>query len=61
MQNPAVQFSTDVFATYVYRQGIQGGNMSYGATFDVLNSVINLFFICVSNGLARRYSDTSLW
>jgi putative aldouronate transport system permease protein len=61
MQNPAVTFATDVFATYVYRQGIQGGQISYGATFGIANSIINLGFIVVSNWLANRFSETSLW
>ena len=61
MQNPSISFTTDVFATYVYRTGIQHGNISYGAAYGIINSFINLFFILISNWLANRFSETSLW
>jgi putative aldouronate transport system permease protein len=61
MQNPSISFQTDVFATYVYRIGLQQGNVSYGAAYGVMNSLINLFFILISNWLANRFSETSLW
>lgn len=61
LQNAATYASTDVIVTFVYRQGLLSGNVSYGATFGLFNSFINLFFIYFSNRMARRYSGTSLW
>ena len=61
LQNAATYASTDVIVTFVYRQGLLSGNVSYGATFGLFNSFINLFFIYFSNRMARRYSGTSQW
>ena len=61
LQNAAINSTADVITTYVYRQGLLGGNVSYGTAFGTFNSVVNLFFIFVSNWIARRYSETSLF
>lgn len=61
LQNPAIYSTSDVISTYVYRQGLMTGNMSYGSAVGLFNSIINLIFIYVSNYMARRYSETSLW
>lgn len=61
LQNAATYASTDVIVTFVYRQGLLSGNVSYGATFGLFNSFINLLFIYFSNRMARKYSETSLW
>jgi putative aldouronate transport system permease protein len=61
LQNPAILSKADVIQTYVWRQGLQRGNFSYGTAVGLFNSVINLFFLVISNSLARKFSETSLW
>lgn len=61
MQNPAIYSTSDVISTFVYRQGLISGNISYASAVGLFNSVVNLFFILLSNYLSRRYSETSLW
>jgi putative aldouronate transport system permease protein len=61
LYNPAIYDTADVISTYVYRQGIVSGNMSYAAAIGLFNSVINLCLLVFSNIAARRFSDTSLW
>jgi len=61
LQNPLILSKADVIQTYVWRQGLQRGNISYGTAIGLFNSVINLFFLYSSNLLARKFSDTSLW
>ncbi|NLC43044.1 MAG: sugar ABC transporter permease [Clostridiales bacterium] len=61
LQNPTILSASDVISTYVYRQGMAAGNFSYGTAVGLFNTVINLFFIVVSNALAKKYSETSLW
>jgi len=61
LQNPVIMSTTDVIQTYVWRQGLQRGNISYGTAIGLFNSVINLFFLYISNFLARKFSETSLW
>lgn len=61
LSNDAVLNVADVIQTYVWRQGLQNANFSYGTAVGLFNSVINLLFLVMGNFLARRYSETSLW
>lgn len=61
LQNPVILSKADVIQTYVWRQGLQQGNFSYGTAIGLFNSAINLFFLIVANTLAKRFSETSLW
>lgn len=61
LQNEAIYSISDVIQTYVWRQGLQAGNFSYGTAVGLFNSVVNLIFLIASNFLAKRFSETSLW
>lgn len=61
LQNPMIYQTSDIISTYVYRQGLANGNFGYGTAVGLFNTIINLIFLVVSNYLARRYSETSLW
>lgn len=61
MYNPAVYETGDVIATYVYRQGIESKNFSYATAVGLFNSVIGFVLVCLSNGLSRRITGSSLW
>jgi putative aldouronate transport system permease protein len=61
MQNPAIYSTSDVISTFVYRQGLVSGNISYATAVGLFNSLVNLVFVLGANKLAKKYSDTSLW
>ncbi len=61
MQVPATYSVSDVIATYVYRQGLVGGQFSYSTAVGLFNSLINLAFLVTSNYAARKFSEYSLW
>jgi len=61
LYNPAIYDTADVISTYVYRQGIVSGNMSYAAAIGLFNSVINLCLLVSSNLISKRLTETSLW
>lgn len=61
MQNPAIYSTSDVISTFVYRQGLVSGNISYASAVGLFNAVVNLFFVISANFLAKKYSETSLW
>ena len=61
MYNPSTYVAADVFATYVFRRGIQGGEFSFATTVGLFNSLISLVLIVIANAMARRFSDYSLW
>lgn len=61
LQIPATYSVSDVVSTYVYRSGIKECNFSYGTAIGLFNSVVNIAFLVISNTLAKRASETSLW
>ncbi len=61
MTTSATLSVADVISTYVYRQGLAGGEFSYATAVGLFNSVINLFFLVVANYGSRKLTDSSLW
>lgn len=61
LSNAATYDTADVIATYVYRVGILQGGFSYGTAIDLFMGVIGFLLVYLSNKLARRYGETSLW
>lgn len=61
MYNPAIYETSDVIATYVYREGLIGGNFSYGTAVGLFTSIINFVLLYIANGVSREYTDHSLW
>lgn len=61
MYNPSIYDVSDVISTYVYRTGVQNANYSFGTAVGLLNSVVSLILIIVSNKLSNRLSGSGLW
>lgn len=61
LDNPVIRDTSDVISTYVYRLGLVEFNYSYATAIGLFNSVIGFTLIYISNKLARKYSDASLW
>ncbi|MEE0809628.1 ABC transporter permease [Blautia sp.] len=61
MYNPATYEVSDVISSYVYRYGILQANYSFGAAVDLMNSIIALILILITNKISQKISDTSLW
>jgi putative aldouronate transport system permease protein len=61
MYNPVIYETADVISTYVYRRGLVESQYSFGAAVGLFNAVIGLTLIGITNALAKRYSETSLW
>ena len=61
MYTPAVYKTADVISSYVYRRGLVEADYSFSTAVGLFNSLIGFMLIFVSNQLARRYSETSLW
>lgn len=61
LQNPSTYAVSDVIQTFVYRQGLLLGNFSYATAVGLLNSLINLIFLLLSNSIAKKINETSLW
>ena len=61
MQNPGNISFSEVLATYIYRQGLYNNDMGYATAVGLFNSVVSFFFILLSNAIARRFSEYSIW
>ncbi|MBE9388163.1 ABC transporter permease [Vagococcus salmoninarum] len=61
LQNPLNMESSNVIATFVYRQGLLDAQYSYAAAVGLFNSVINAILLIVVNKISRKVSEVSLW
>ncbi|WP_231586976.1 hypothetical protein [Paenibacillus sp. E194] len=59
--NPMVYETADVIGTYLYRDGLLGGQFSLGTAVGLFISVINFVLLYFANTLSRKYSDYALW
>ncbi|WP_419182313.1 ABC transporter permease [Paenibacillus radicis (ex Xue et al. 2023)] len=61
MMNGAVSEVSDVFETYVYRVGIQGGQLSYSTAVGLFKSFIGLVLVIGANRLAKRFGEEGVY
>ena len=61
LYSPLVYEVADVFETYTYRIGIQGGRYSYSTAVGLFQSVVGFIFIMGSNYVSRKLGDSSLF
>ena len=61
LYSPAIYETSDIIATYVYRQGLDSGNMSYATAIGLFSSVINLVLLVSANYFSKKFADTGLF
>ena len=61
LYQPATYETADVVNTFIYRQGIQGGQYDLAAAAGLFNAVVAFFLVITANTISKRYSRTSLW
>lgn len=61
MQNPLNLPVSEVISTYVYKIGILQSQFSYSTAIGLFNTVINFAFLVLTNQLAKKFANTSLW
>jgi len=61
LYQPATYETADVVNTFIYRQGIQGGQYDFAAAAGLFNAVMAFVLVMAANSISRRYSRTSLW
>ena len=60
--NPMLLEVTDVIDVFVYRSGVQNGDMAFASAVSLYQSIFGFVLVLVSNKLAKMYdSDTSLF
>ncbi len=61
LYSPAIYETSDVIQTYVYRMGLLQSNYSYATAIGLFQGVIGLILIVLTNHLANKASETSLF
>ncbi|MDR0670057.1 MAG: ABC transporter permease subunit [Treponema sp.] len=61
LYHPATYETADVIGTYVYRQGIVGGEFSYTAAVGLFMSVIAFALTYTANRVSNKLTDYGLW
>jgi putative aldouronate transport system permease protein len=61
LYQPATYQTADVVNTFIYRQGLQGGQYDLAAAAGLFNAVVAFVLVMSANAISKRYSRTSLW
>lgn len=61
LYNEAVYKTADVFGTYVYRYGLEGGKYSFTTAVGLFTNVVNFILVFGANAISRHVLDFSLW
>ncbi|PRY74368.1 putative aldouronate transport system permease protein [Yoonia maritima] len=61
LYQPATYETADVVNTYIYRQGLQGGQYDFAAAAGLFNAFVAFVLVMTANTISKRYSRTSLW
>ncbi len=61
MQTEGNISTSEIIATYVYKQGILKAKAGYATAIGLFNSVINLVLLIIANTASKRFSENSLF
>lgn len=61
MMNGAVSEVADIFETYVYRNGIQQGDFSYGTAVGLFKSIVGTTLVLATNKLSKMFGEEGLY
>lgn len=61
MQNDLNLPVSEIIGTYVYKTGLQGMQYSFSAAVSLFNNVVGLILVLVSNHIAKKTADISLF
>lgn len=61
MQNDLNLGVSEVLSTYIYKTGLLGGQYSFSAAVNLFQNVIGIILVIVTNQIAKKATDTSLF
>jgi len=61
LQNPLNLQVSDVFETYVYRQGLVQGDFSYATAIGLFKSVVGFIMVVSANTIAKRFGEEGVY
>lgn len=60
-QNVYIQEDTEVINTLIYRQGVTEGEYSLATAFGLMQGLVSITLVFVSNQLAKKFFKISIW
>lgn len=61
LYNEATWSASDIISTYTYREGLVKMNYSSSSAIGLMNSLVNILFLLLSNWFSNRFSQTGLF
>lgn len=61
MYNPGIYETADIISSYVYRVGVSQANYSFGTAVGLMNSIVSMILILITNTVSKKLTETSLW
>jgi ABC-type polysaccharide transport system, permease component len=61
LYGPTTYQTGDVISTFVYRKGLLEGSWSFSTAVGLFNSVINIFFLLITNYIAKKSSNIAIF
>ena len=61
LYQPVTYETADTISTYVYRVGLENSQYSLAAAVGLVNGIVGLILVYVSNYVSRRVTESSLW
>ncbi len=61
LYSPTTYSKADIISTFIYRKGILESNYSYATAVGLFNSVVNVFFLVITNRISRKLTEISLF
>jgi putative aldouronate transport system permease protein len=61
MGNDLVRDYSEVISTFVYKAGLQSAQFSLATAMGLFQALVGLFFVVVSNAIAKRFGEQGIW
>ena len=61
MQNGTNTTVSEIISTYVYKVGLQTAQYSFATAVGLFNSVVNFIILVITNAVAKKTSDISIF
>jgi len=61
LYQPITYETADVISTYVFRNGIEGGQYSFSTAVGLFNGLVALIMVRTANMISKKVTETSLW
>lgn len=61
MGNDLVMDYSEVISTFVYKVGLQSAQFSLATAMGLFQALVGLFFVVLSNTIAKRFGEQGIW